>query len=47
MLRREAKIFIVGGKKEGATLGFWERVSRSHTTPRWAKDGFFSYRRAV
>jgi hypothetical protein len=28
MLRRETKIFVVGGKKECATLGSWEKGVR-------------------
>jgi hypothetical protein len=48
MLRRETKILLVGEKREGATLGFWERVVRIASNSQiGAKDGFFSHRRAV
>jgi len=48
MLGRGAKTFLVGDKREGATLGFWERVVRIASNGQMgAEDGFFSYRRAV
>jgi len=48
MLRREAKIFVVGGKKEGTTLGSSEKVVTTENNAQMgAEDGFFSYRRAV
>jgi hypothetical protein len=47
MLRREAKIFVVGGKKEGTTLGFWEKVVTTENNAQMGEGWVFSYRRAV
>jgi len=48
MLRRETKILLVTHKTRGA--GFTDRteiITIANNAQRGAKDGFFSYRRAV